>query len=172
MICKILYIFNSIDENEELSRSMKYSIINLIYKNKGDKTDLNNFRPISLLNVDYKILARIMSNRLKYVLPKIISPTQSCCIIGKDISDTTISVKDLMDVVEGDELEAFLLKLNQEKAFDRVGHEYVFAVLEKFGFGIKFCKWIRIFYNNIFSAVKCNGFLTHYIRLKNSVKQR
>lgn len=76
----LLYIFNSIDENEELSRSMKHSIINLIYKNKGDKTDLKFFRPIRLLNVDYKILARIMSNRLTYVLPKIISPTQSCCV--------------------------------------------------------------------------------------------
>ena len=165
------YIYKHIEEKKELSKSMKYSMINLIYKNKGEKTDLKNYRPISLLNVDYKILARVMSNRLKLVLPKIISPTQSCCIIGKDISDTTISVKDLLDIVELDELEGLLLKLDQEKAFDRVVHDYLFAVLEKFGFGEKFCSWIKIFYNNIFSCVKCNGFLTPYFRLKNSVKQ-
>lgn len=58
-------MFDCIEENHELSRSMKYSIINLIYKEKGEKNDLKQFRPISLLNVDYTILARIMSNRLK-----------------------------------------------------------------------------------------------------------
>ena len=59
------YVFDCIEENHELSRSMKYSIINLIYKEKGEKTDLKYFRPISLLNVNYTILVRIMSNRLK-----------------------------------------------------------------------------------------------------------
>jgi hypothetical protein len=58
-------VFDCIEENHELSRSMKYSIINLIYKEKGEKTDLKYFRPISLLNVNYTILVRIMSNRLK-----------------------------------------------------------------------------------------------------------
>lgn len=164
-------IFDKIEIKKELSRSMRYGMISLIYKNKGDKSDLKNFRPISLLNVDYKILARIMSNRLKNVLPRIISPNQSCCILGKDISDTICSVRDLIDLVEMDEIDGFLLKLDQEKAFDRVGHEYLFAVLNKFGFGNRFKNWIEIFYTNIFSSVKCNGFLTNYFKLKNSVKQ-
>lgn len=167
----LLYIYQSIEENEELSRSMRYGNINIIFKNKGDQSDLKNFRPISLLNVDYKILARVMANRFKYVLPKVISPNQSCCILGKDISDTVVSVRDFMDLVEMDDIECYLLKLDQEKAFDRAGHEYLFAVLDKFGFGNKFKKWIKIFYTNIFSSVKCNGFLTPYFRLKNSVKQ-
>ncbi|CAC5415417.1 unnamed protein product [Mytilus coruscus] len=90
---------------------------------------------------------------------------------GKDISDTVASVRDFMDLVEMDDIECYLLKLDQEKAFDRAGHEYLFAVLDKFGFGNKFKNWIKIFYTNIFSSVKCNGFLTPYFRLKNSVKQ-
>ncbi|CAC5415423.1 unnamed protein product [Mytilus coruscus] len=89
----------------------------------GDQSDLNNFRPISLLNVDYKILARVMANRFKYVLPKVISPNQSCCNLGKDISDTVASVRDIMNLVEMDDIECYLLKLDQEKAFDRAGHE-------------------------------------------------
>jgi hypothetical protein len=68
-------------------------------------------------------------------------------------------------------LEGFLLKTYQEKAFDRAGHEYLFAVLEKFGFGLKFRNWIKIFYTSISCSVICNGFLTPYFRLKNSVKQ-
>ncbi|CAC5395157.1 unnamed protein product [Mytilus coruscus] len=53
---------------------------------------------------------------------------------GKDISDTVASVRDFMDLVEMDDIECYLLKLDQEKAFDRAGHEYLFAVLDKFGF--------------------------------------
>ena len=68
-------------------------------------------------------------------------------------------------------LEGFLLKTDQEKAFDRAGHEYLFAILEKFDFGLKFRNWVKIFYTSIFSSVKYNGFLTPYFRLKNSVKQ-
>ncbi|CAC5391801.1 unnamed protein product [Mytilus coruscus] len=90
---------------------------------------------------------------------------------GKDIADTVASVRDFMDLVEMDDIECYLLKLDQEKAFDRAGHEYLFAVLDKFGFGNKFKNLIKIFYTNIFSSVKCNGFLTPYFRLKNSVKQ-
>ncbi|CAC5415426.1 unnamed protein product [Mytilus coruscus] len=101
----LLYIYQSIEENEELSRSMRYGNINIIFKNKGDQSDLKNFRPISLLNVDYKILARVMANRFKYVLPKVISPNQSCCILGKDISDTVASVRNVMDLVEMDDIE-------------------------------------------------------------------
>lgn len=164
-------MFDCLEENHELSRSMKYSIINLIYKEKGEKTDLKKFRPISLLNVDYTILARIMSNRLKNLLPHIISDSQSCCILGKDISDTPWGVNDIIHLVEMDELECFLLKTDQEKAFVRADHKYLFAVLEKYGFGVKFRNWIKIFYINILRSVKCNGFLTPYFKLKNSVKQ-
>ncbi|CAC5405809.1 unnamed protein product [Mytilus coruscus] len=53
---------------------------------------------------------------------------------GKDISDTVASVRDIMDLVEMDDIECYLLKLDQEKAFDRAGHEYLFSVLDKFGF--------------------------------------
>lgn len=164
-------VFKVIENGKILSRSMRHGIINLVYKNKGDKNLLKNFRPISLLCVDYKIIARIMSNRLKTVLPKLVSESQTCCIMGRDIADTTSSIRDLIEIVEKDNLEAYLIKVDQEKAFDRVDHEYLFLVLEKFGFGPKFIQWIKTFYFDVNSSVKCNGFLTKYVKLQNSIKQ-
>ncbi|CAC5423430.1 unnamed protein product [Mytilus coruscus] len=166
-----LKIFKVIEEEHILTKSMRHGIINLVYKNKGDKNLLKNFRPISLLCVDYKIIARIMSNRLKFVLPKLVSSFQTCCILGRDIADTTSSIRDLIEIIENDDLEAYLIKVDQEKAFDKVDHDYLFLVLEKFGFGPKFMQWIKIFYNNVNSSVKCNGFLTKYVKLNNSIKQ-
>ena len=60
-------VYNNIYLNKELSDSMKIGIITLIYKNKGLNTDLKNWRPISLLNIDYKILIKILTNRLKMI---------------------------------------------------------------------------------------------------------
>ena len=103
----LLQVFNKIFERGELTRVMKSGVITLIYKDKGDKTLLKNWRPISLLNVDYKIIARCMANRLKNVIGKIINPCQTCCIPGRDISDTLCSLRDVIDYVTRDDIETF-----------------------------------------------------------------
>ena len=53
-----------------------------------------------------------------------------------------------------------LVSLDQEKAFDRVDHEFLMRTLAKFGLGPDFCRWVSIFYNNVFSRIICNGKLT------------
>lgn len=164
-------LFNCIYEKSMMSRSMRHGQITLVYKKKGDRKRLKNWRPINLLNVDYKILARIMSNRLKQVLPKIVSQEQTSCIIGRDISDTIVCVNDIIDIAEREQIEGYLIKIDQEKAFDRVSHKYLMKVLQCMGFGPAFRKWIQIFYTSIYSAVKCNGYLTEYFEVKNSVRQ-
>jgi hypothetical protein len=91
-----------------------------------------------------------MANRFKKVLPKIVSENQTCCIVGRDISNSIANVRDLITLVENDNLEGYIIKADQEKAFDRLSHEYMFTVLEKFGFGNVFVKWINIFYRHYF----------------------
>lgn len=91
-------------------------VITLLYKKSGDKKCLKTYRPISLLNVDYKIIVIVMANRLKCVLPNIIiSDAQTYCIIEKDIADTVVIVKDIIDLVKMDNLERYIVKIEQEK---------------------------------------------------------
>ena len=167
----LLHIFQCVKNDNIMSRSMRFGVISLIYKNKGDNRSLKNWRPISLLNVDYKILARILSARLKRVLPKIISVSQTCCVVGRDIADTIVTVRDIIDMAERDNLEGYIVRIDQEKAFDRVSHSYLISILRKFGFGDNFIQWINIFYTEIKSSVKCNGHLTKPFLIKNSVRQ-
>jgi hypothetical protein len=64
-----------------------------------------------------------------------VSENQICCIVGRDISNSIANVRELITLVENDNLEGYIIKADQEKAFDRLSHEYMFNVLEKFGFG-------------------------------------
>lgn len=166
----LLRVFNSIEQKKEMSRSMKCGIISLIYK-KGDKRHLKNWRPISLLNVDYKILAKIFSNRLKQVIPYIVNEFQTCSVPGRTIHDNIANIRDVIDIIESENEEGYVIKLDQMKAFDKVSHEYLFSVLEHIGFGEKFIMWIRIFYKNIISATKCNGHISPYFKVEKSVRQ-
>ncbi|CAC5423455.1 unnamed protein product [Mytilus coruscus] len=90
---------------------------------------------------------------------------------GSDIADTTASLRDIIKLIDEDNLEAYLIKIDQEKAFDRVDHKYLFHILEKFGFGPQFIQWIKIFYTGIRSTLKVNGFLTNYVPIHNSLRQ-
>lgn len=153
-------MFKEIETKETLSHTMTMGVITLLYKKKGDKKLLKNWRPISLLNVDYKIIARDMANRLKLVLPNIVSESPTCCITGGDIADTHVSVRDIIDLVEMEKVDGYIVKIDPEKAFDRVSHDHLVNVLNTFD----------IFYCDILSSVKCNDFLTNCFPIKTSVR--
>ena len=76
-----------------------------------------------------------------------------------------------MQYIESKDIPSIFLNVDQEKAFDRVSHDYLLDCLKFFGFGEKFCRWIKILYTNIHSKVLINGFTTPKIDIKRSVRQ-
>ena len=80
-------------------------------------------------------------------------------------------VRDILDMIDMTNETGILVTLDQEKAFDRVDHSFLMRTLAKFGFGPDFCKWISLFYNNVFSRIICNGKLTAPIFLGRGVRQ-
>ena len=93
------------------------------------------------------------------VLPKLIHDNQRC-IPGRKITKNIHIVQDLIDTINKDDGKAAFVFLDQEKAFDRISHKFMFKTLEAFGFGENFIKWVKIIYTDTRSAVKVNGFLT------------
>ena len=80
----------------EMSITQKRGILSLLYK-KDDKTCLNNWRPISLLNTDYKIMAHVQAQRLKNVIHKLIHTDQSGYIKGRNINNNIRLIQDVID---------------------------------------------------------------------------
>lgn len=98
----------------------------IIYKGKGDKTVLKNFRPITMLNTDLKILAKVLADRLKKVWPTIIKTNQSYGVKGRDIADTISSTRDLIGYMREENRCGYIISLDFEKAFDRVEHSFFY----------------------------------------------
>ena len=84
---KLTKIINLAFEQNSLSTSQKLSYITLICKDKSQSDDMKFYRPISLLNIDYKIISKILSQRLSNILPKIIGIDQTCAVKGRSIFD-------------------------------------------------------------------------------------
>ena len=153
-----------------LSCTMQGSLTQLIFK-KDDPKCLKNWRPISLLNVDYKILSNALKTRLSRVLSSIIREDQTCSIPGRTIFDNLALFHDTLDYISVTDETGIKVSLDQEKAFDRVDCTFLSNVLQKFGFGPVFQCWISVLYQNAQMKILVNGFLTDGIPLDRGVRQ-
>ena len=157
-------------QKEGLDSLKNKSVTTILYKNKGNRNNLAYYRPIDLINVDVKIITKVLTNRLKPVLPTIIHKTQTA-IDSRKINHTVHLIRDLIDYTNEQNIGACFLFLDQEKAFDRVDHEFLFKVMETFGIGKTFIDWLRMIYSNATMTVKVNGFLTEAIPILRGVRQ-
>ena len=152
------------------SRSKNTSVIKIIYKKTGEIYLLTNYRPISLINVDIKILTKALANRLKYILPSIIHVTQTA-VYGRKIDETIHMIRDLIDIANKEDEQAAFIFVDQEKAFDRVNHDFLYKTMRAFGIGENFIHWITTIYSNASAVLNINGFITKQIPLKRGVRQ-
>jgi len=152
----LLKVFEESLESEALPASMTQGVMALIPKPNKDKECLENWRPITLLNNDYKILALILAKRNKDVLNFIIDESQSGFMEKRHITNNIRLVLDILDYVDLIPNESYLLFLDFYKAFDSLEHNFIFQALTKFGFGDSFCRAIRTLYKNNNSVIKLN----------------
>jgi len=166
-------VINSISEGlekGELSLSQRKAILKLLYKN-GQENNIENWRPISLLNVDFKILSHVLANRLKPLLPKLINENQTAYIKGRCITQNIRLLLDVMTYTETENIPGILLFLDLRKAFDSVEWNFLFRVLEKYNFGNEYISWIKTIYNNCKSGVINNGWISDFFVLSRGVRQ-
>ena len=120
---------------KELSTSQKQAVIKLIEKKDKDKKFIKNRRPISLMNLDYKII--------KNNLPNLISPQQMAYVENRFIGESSRFTADIIEIIDFLNKEGFLITVDTEKGVDSLDHTFVISVLKKFGFGNNFVSWIE-----------------------------
>jgi hypothetical protein len=155
----------------ELSVTQKQGVITCIPKGDKDKLFLKNWRPITLLNVSYKIASASIANRIKKFLGNIISEDQSGFLSGRFIGDNIRLIYDVMYYTERNNIPGMLLLIDFATAFDSISWSFMFKVLKFFNFGEDISKWIRLFYKNIQSCVIINGHLSDWFYINRGCRQ-
>ena len=153
-----------------LSPSQYNAILTLLYK-KGEREDIRNWRPISLLNTDYKIITKILAERLKKVLPSIIHSDQKGFVQGRNIQEANRLLQDIIPYTDQNQMNSAIIFLDYEKAFDRVEWSWTLNCLRKFNFGNKFISWINMIFKNAKTSILTNGFRSTYFRISRSMRQ-
>ncbi|CAM2102542.1 unnamed protein product [Caretta caretta] len=153
-----------------LPLSCRRAVLALLPK-KGDLRNLRNWRPVSLLSTDYKIVAKAISLRLGFVMADVIHPDQTYTVPGHSIFDNLFLVRDPLELGRRDSLSFALLSLDQEKAFDRVDHGYLLSTLQAFGFGPQFVSFLQVLYASVERLVRLNWTLTKPVSFGRGVRQ-
>ena len=158
-------------EKGQLSISQRQAVIKLIEKKDRDKRYIKNWRPISLLNVDTKIISKVLAAKLRKVLPTIISSNQTAYVNKRCISESGRLISDIIEVCEKQNIRGYLVTMDIEKAFDSLDHDFLVNVLNKFGFGSNFISWIYFLLNSKQSCVLNGGNTTPYFNLEKGARQ-
>jgi hypothetical protein len=121
--------------------------------------------------MDYKILVRIVANRIRPTLRELLHSSQFCGRPGNTIIEALASVREAVAVAKVKREQLCILTLDFREAFDRISHQYLFAILHSHGFSKAFVDRIRHMYTDASSMVQVNGQLSAPLPIQCSVLQ-
>jgi exonuclease III len=145
----LLPAINRAFECQSMSSSQRRAVLRLIPKEAKDILRVENWRPISLLNVDYKIVAKLLATRLKRIINSLVHPDQYGFVPGRYIGCPIRMLQDLLEYSQENNLTGLAIQLDIEKAFDTLEWDFMHSVLRAFGITGYFLEWIQTLYTNI-----------------------
>ncbi|GJR90258.1 RNA-directed DNA polymerase, eukaryota [Tanacetum coccineum] len=146
------------------------SFITLIPKMQDAKV-IKDFRPISLIGSVYKIIVKLLANRLSLVIPDLISDVQSAFVTNRQILDGPFIINELISWCKLKKTKAMIFKVDFEKSFNSARWDYLDDILNKFGFGVKWRNWIQGCLNSAMGSILVNGSLTFEFKFHKGLKQ-
>jgi len=132
---------------------------------------LNEFRPISLVGCLYKIVAKIMSLRLKKVLHKIIDVRQSAFLERRGLMDSVLVANEMLEEMKKKKRRCIFFKVDYEKAYDSINWDFIYYILQRLGFCERWIGWIRVCLQSSLISVLVNGSLTQEFKPRKGLRQ-
>ena len=166
-----MQMIEQVRTEELLPTTLRQGVLNLIPKPNKDSRLLQNLRPITLLNCDYKLIEKVIANRIEPCLHNLIHRDQKGFIRGRKIAINTRKLLDILQDTENKNTEAVILSCDFKKAFDRVEFKSLLSVLEYFKFPENIVSWTAILYRNFGLQVQNNGYMSKEIAVTRGLHQ-
>lgn len=151
----IALIFNI--KEGRLHQSARLGLLSLLPKKDKNGLFVKNWRPLTLMNVDYKIYLKALSLRLKEVLSTLVHEDQYGFMAGRDISMNIRRTLDIIEFSDNNQLQALIMQIDSLKAFDSLEHDTIFDTLRLYGFGDEFVAYVAVLFQSAFTCVVNNG---------------
>uniref|UniRef100_A0A803SSM5 Reverse transcriptase domain-containing protein n=1 Tax=Anolis carolinensis TaxID=28377 RepID=A0A803SSM5_ANOCA len=172
LIPHLQIIMNIIRNERKMPDSWKEASITVIHKENTDPEEIKNYRPISLLNIDYKIFSNILAERLKNFLVNWIKEDQVGFLPNRHIKDNIRIVLDLIEYYEiNSQREVLFLAIDAEKAFERVNWNFFKFLAQELDMGYYFQNLLEAIYQNQTAKIIVNGIETEPIKIQKGTRQ-
>ena len=154
-----------------LSVTQRRGVIKLIPKKDAELYFIKNWRPITLLNTDYKIAAKSIANRIKLVLPNLINYDQTGFLKGRFIGENIRLIDSIIQYATEKNIPGLLLFIDFEKAFNSLEWPFIHDTLRSYGFGASLIKWVKTLYSHTESCILNNGWASNFFEIQRGVRQ-
>lgn len=147
-------------------------VVVLCHKKGGNNT-IKSYRPLTMLNFDYKILSRVLKTRIERIMVRhnILTPSQKCSNGKRNIFEALLAIKDRIAQIKHTHRQGTLVSFDLDHAFDRVEHKYLFRVMDDMGFNGELTQLLRTIMDHSRSRVLVNGHLSPEFEIRRSVRQ-
>ena len=122
-----------------------------------DPQNLNDFRPISLIGCVYKIMAKLLANRLKRIMPEIIDERQSAFVVGRQLLHSTIIANEVVEEAKRGKKACLVFKADFERVYDSVSWDFLTYMMRRMGFCNKWIQWIQGCIKSASISILVNG---------------
>ena len=170
-IIKILaMVIRDVEKHGVHDKAFIRGVMSLMYKKK-DKTRIENYRPLTLINTDYKIQTKTIAKKLGKVVKDLIHENQAGFIPGRGLYDHTRLSHMIIEYCELKNVNGCIIALDQEKAYDKIDHDYMWRILAKNGFPKNFINRVKSLYSKAETSVMINGVRPKPIKIERGVRQ-
>ena len=167
---EVMGFFREFFEHNQFVKSLNATFLVLVPKGRTVE-DLKDLRPISLVGSMYKILSKVLANRIKSIMGLIISQSQNAVVERRQILDAILIANEAVDSILRRKEKGILCKLDIEKAYDHIRWDFLLQIMERMGFGSKWISWINWCISTASFSVLVNGSSKGFFQSSRGLRQ-